>query len=67
MRQKGNFDTNNFKDLSTVGGGGGTPHTLPPLGRSAPSLWSPLTNPVYTTVTGITMGVQGPMPPPQPH
>ena len=38
-------------------------HTLPPLGRFAPSLWPPLTNPGCTTVTAIAKMHKGPCSP----
>ena len=48
--------------------GRGTAPSLhpPPLGHFTPSLCPPLTNPGYTTVTGVAKGggVQGPSPPP---
>ena len=43
------------KNLPIVGGGHPLP-TPPPSGRFAPSQWPPLTNPGYTTVTGIAKG-----------
>ena len=49
-----------LKNLPTVGGGN---HTLPPLGRFAPSLWPPLTNPGCTTA-GIAKGTRGHAPAP---
>ena len=55
------FDTHNFKNLPTVGGG--QPHP-PPLGNFAPSLCPPLTNPGHTTVSGVAiMGYKGLGPP----
>ena len=40
-----------FSKKSPYRGRGKT--TLPPLGHFAPLLWPPLTNPGFTTVTGI--------------
>ena len=47
--KRGDFDSRIFKKSPyIVGGGEDTPcHTLPPLGRFAPSLWPPLTNHGY--------------------
>ena len=52
-----------FQNLPTVGGA-----PSPPLGRFASLLPPPppLTNPSYTTVTGIAKGHKGPPPPPPP-
>ena len=50
MCKKFRFHTHTFKK-SPYRGRGETP--LPPLGRFAPSLWPPLTNPGCTTVTAI--------------
>ena len=58
MCKKCNFDTQNFKNLSTV-------HTLSLLGLFAPSLWPPLKNPGYTTVISVAKeGTRGHPPPP---
>ena len=43
---------NNKKNLPTVGGG----QPPPPVSHFAPSLFPPLTNPGYTTVTGVAKG-----------
>ena len=54
------FSYTNFQK-SPYRGRGKTP--LPPLGRLAPSLWPPMTNPGCTTVTGIARMHKGAMPP----
>ena len=46
-----------------MGGGKPSSHTLPPLGRFAPSLWPPLTNLGCTTVTAIAKMHKGPCSP----
>ena len=64
--QKIAFDTRIFKKKSPYRGGGhGHPHPPPARSASLPRFGPSLTNPGYTTVSGITK-VQGPMPPP-PH
>ena len=70
-----------FKNLPTVGGDSPLPHPPqlghfaprwqplphpPHVGHFAPSLCPPLTNPGYTTASGVAKGVQGPRPPPPP-